>query len=147
MRVVLDTNLVVRAARPGNNLGRAILVEAMSERHTLVLSNSLYFEVYKVMLYDNARKIHGLDDSMILQFLEASAEGSVAVSTKPLGPGPLIAADPCDDHVLLTAIAGKAKVLGTNNRHFFSADVTQIALRHGIAILRDVELINALRQG
>ncbi len=39
MRVVLDTNLVVRAARPGQNLGRAILSEALSDRHTLILSN------------------------------------------------------------------------------------------------------------
>ena len=66
--------------------------------------------------------------------------------TNPLGPGPLIAADPHDDHVLLTAIAGKADVLGTNNRHFFSADVAQIASSRGISILRDVELIAVLRK-
>lgn len=141
MRVVLDTNLVVRAARPGNNLGRAILSESLSDRHTLVLSNALYFEIYKVLFYDNVRRIHGLDDAGIFEFLDALVEGCLTVSTAPLGPGPLIAADPRNDHVLLTAIAGNSDVLGTNNRHFFSADVGRIASQHGISILRDVELI------
>ncbi len=117
MRVVLDTNLVVRAARPGHNLGRAILSEALSDRHTLILSNALYFEIYKVLFYDNVRRMHGLDDAKILEFLDALAEGCLTVSTNPLGPGPLVAADPRDDHVLLTAIAGNADALGTNNRH------------------------------
>ena len=120
MRIVLDTNLVVRAARPGHNLGRAILAEALSNRHTLILSNALYFETYKVLFYTNVRRMHGLDDARIVEFLDALAEGCLTVSTNPLGPGPLIAADPYDDHVLLAAIAGNADVLGTNNRHFFS---------------------------
>ena len=147
MRVVLDTNIVVRAARPGHNVGRAILLEALSDRHTLILSNALYFEIYKVLFYESVRPMHGLSDAKIFEFLEALAEGCLTVSIAPLGPGPLIAADPCDDHVLLTAITGNANLLGTNDRHFFSADVAQIASKHGIAILRDAELIAALRRG
>jgi predicted nucleic acid-binding protein len=49
MRVVLDTNLVVRAARPGASLAHSILLETLSDRHTLLLSNSLYFEIYTVL--------------------------------------------------------------------------------------------------
>ena len=79
MRIVLDTNLVVRAARPGHNLGRAILSEALSDRHTLILSNALYFEVYKVLFYGNIRRMHGLDDTRIIEFLDALAEGCLTV--------------------------------------------------------------------
>jgi predicted nucleic acid-binding protein len=62
MRVVLDTNLVVRAARRRASLARSILLETLSERHSLILSNSLYFEIFKVMYYDDVRRRHGLND-------------------------------------------------------------------------------------
>jgi hypothetical protein len=50
-----------------------------------------------------------------------------------------------DDMVLLTATAGQADVLGTNNRHFFAPDVMHFAADHGVRILRDIELIAELR--
>jgi predicted nucleic acid-binding protein len=122
-------------------------LESLSDLHSLILSNSLYFEIYKVMYYPDVRRQHGLDDEAVHEFLNALAEGSIPVVTLPSGPGPLIAADPKDDHVLLTAIAGQAELLGTNNRHFFSPEVAGIAAAHGIRILRDVDLIGALRHG
>jgi putative PIN family toxin of toxin-antitoxin system len=146
MRVVLDTNLVVRAARRRASLARSILLETLSEPHSLILSNSLYFEIFKVMYYDEVRRRHGLNDARIAEFMDALVEGSMLVVTRPLGTGPLVGADPEDDHVLLTAIAGKAEVLGTNNRHFFSPDVEQFALAHGIHIARDVDLLAIMRQ-
>jgi putative PIN family toxin of toxin-antitoxin system len=147
MRVVLDTNLVVRAARPGASLAHSILLETLSDRHTLLLSNSLYFEIYKVLYYERVRRQHGLDDEGIREFMEALVEGSTAVVTQSITVGPLVADDPKDDHVLLTAIAGRADVLGTNNRHFFSADVERTATEHGIRVVRDVDLISLLRRG
>ncbi len=145
MRIVLDTNLVVRAARPESSLARSILLEAFSDRHTLILSNSLYLEIYKVMYYGRVRRQHGLGDAAILTFMEALANSCLPVELPPVGTAPLIAADPRDDHVLLAAIAGKADVLGTNNRHFFGPEVERISEVHGIRIVRDVELISLLR--
>ena len=145
MRIVLDTNLVVRAARPRPSIARSILLEALGEKHTLILSNALYLEIYKVMYYDRVRAQHGLDDAAILEFMEGLAEGSLPVALPPSGPAPLIAADPRDDHVLLTAIAGHADILGTNNRHFFAPEVERLAASHGIRIVRDVDLNAALR--
>ncbi len=145
MRIVLDTNLVVRAARPHPSIARSILLEALSDQHSFILSNALYLEIYKVMYYDRVRAQHGLDDAAILEFLEALAEGCSPVALPASGPGPLIAADPRDDHVLLTAIAGRADILGTNNRHFSAPEVERIAASHAIRILRDVDLIAALR--
>ena len=140
---MLDTNLVVRAARPRASLAR-ILVAALSDNHTLILSNSLYFEIYKVLFEDDVRRLHMLSDEGIHKLLDAIVESSFTVTTKPLGPAPLIAADPRDDHVLLAAIAGKANVIGTNDRHFFSREVVQLASQYGIQIWRDVDFLPIL---
>ncbi len=144
MRIVLDTNLVVRAASPRASLARRILLSALGDQHSLILSNSLYFEAYRVLFEDDVRQLHRLTDAEIHEFLDAIVEGSLTVNPVPLGVGPLIPADPRDDHVLLTAIAGKANVLGTNDNHFFSPEVVPLASQYGIQIWRDVDFIPIL---
>ena len=81
MHIVLDTNLVVRAAqtraqpRAGDSHGGI-------ERSAHVdLIECLYFEIYKVLFYGNLRRMHGLDDAKIFEFLDALAEGCLTVST------------------------------------------------------------------
>ncbi|HEV7224476.1 MAG TPA: putative toxin-antitoxin system toxin component, PIN family [Pirellulales bacterium] len=145
MRVVLDTNLIVRAAGQ-TGLGREILMQALSDRHTLVLSHSLFAEIRRVLHHSNLRALHGLDDSEIQRFLDELALGSEHVGVLSYHIGPLVGLDPSDDMVLLTATAGQADVLGTNNKHFYEADVQQFAKNHGLRILRDVELITELRR-
>ena len=146
MRVVLDTNLVVRAAGDQRGLARELLMLAMSDAHSLVLSHSLYAEIEKVLYYPRVRMLHGLDDADIRRFLEFLVAGSQQVTALSYHIGPLVGLDPTDDMVLLTAIAGKAAVLGSNNRHFFAPDVVQFAGLHGVRIRRDVDLIAELRQ-
>lgn len=146
MRIVLDTNLVVRAARPQPSVARSILIEAMGGPHKLILSNLLYLEIQKALCYDRVRQRHGLNDVEIFEFLTLLADGCARVILPPPAVPPLISADPEDDHVLQAAIEGFADVLGTNNRHFFTHDVTQLAGSHGIRIARDVELVELLRK-
>lgn len=145
MRVVLDTNLVVRAAGDQAGLGREILLQALSDRHTLVLSHSLFAEIRKVLHYPPVRALHGLDDADIQRFLDHLAAGSEHVSVLSYHIGPLVGVDPTDDMVLLTATGGQADVLGTNNKHFFEPGVQRFAKAHGVRILRDVDLIAELR--
>jgi len=147
MRVVLDTNMVVRAVGDNAGLGREILILALSDAHTLVLSNSLFAEIRKVLHYPRVRKMHGLDDNEIQDFLDYLVAGSEAISVLSYHIGPLVGLDPSDDMVLLAATAGHADVLGTNNNHFFVADVQRFATTHGVRILRDVDLIHELRAG
>ncbi len=146
MRVVLDTNLIVRAVRPGNHLGRALLLACIAPPHQLILSSPLFFELYRVLRYEHVRALHRLSDAEIDEFLDALYLASVIAIVQPITVGPLIEADPRDDHVLLTAIAGKADILGSNNRHFFAPAVRDVAEQHGIRILRDTELLPLLRQ-
>ena len=147
MRVVLDTNLVVRAVGERGGLGREILMLALSDAHTLVLSNSLFAEIRKVLHYPHVRKMHGLNDQEIQDFLDFLVAGSEQVSMLTYHIGPLVGLDPSDDMVLLTTTAGHADVLGTNNNHFFVPDVERFAETHGVRILRDTDLVAELRAG
>jgi putative PIN family toxin of toxin-antitoxin system len=145
MRVVLDTNLVVRAARIGTGPARALLLLAMSPGHTLVLSHPLYAEIEKVLHYPRIRSLHGLDDADIRKFLSFLITGSELITVLSYHVGPIVGLDPTDDMVLLTATAGNADAIGTNNGHFFASDVQQFAHTHGVRILRDIDLLNEMR--
>ncbi|HJT32353.1 MAG TPA: putative toxin-antitoxin system toxin component, PIN family [Pirellulales bacterium] len=146
MRVVLDTNLIVRAAGDRAGLGRELLLLAISEPHALLLSHSLYSEVRKVMHYPRLRALHGLDDAGIQSFLDHLIAGSEQVQVTAAPVGPIVGFDPADDAVLLTGVAGSANAIGTNNRHFFAPDVLQFAQKYGIRILHDIDLIAELRR-
>jgi predicted nucleic acid-binding protein len=121
-------------------------MQALSDRHTLVLSHSLFAEIRRVLHYPSLRALHGLDDDEIQRFLDQLALGSEHVSVLGYHIGPLVGLDPTDDMVLLTATAGQADLLGTNNKHLYASDVQQFAKDHGVRILRDVDLITKLRR-
>ena len=145
MRVELDTNVVGRAARSGTGAAREVLLATLSESHTLVLSHPLYAEIEKVLHYPRVRSMHGLDDGDIRKFLDYLVAGSDLVTVLSYHFGPIVGLDPTDDMILLTATAGNADVIGTNNRHFFAPDVEQFAENHGVRILRDIDLLAELR--
>ena len=145
MRVVLDTNLIVRAAGGRGGLGHQLFLLAISEPHRLLLSHSLYAEIRKVMHYPHLRALHGLDDLEIQSFLDHLVMHSEQVNVSSVTVGPLVGLDPTDDAILLAAVAGSADAIGTKNRHFFAPDVLQFAHLHGIRILDDAELIVELR--
>jgi putative PIN family toxin of toxin-antitoxin system len=142
MRIVLDTNLVVRAAGDQAGLGREILMRVLSDEHTLVISHSLFAEIRKVLHYPT---LHGLDDADIQRFLDYVIAGSEHVQISGYHIGPVVGLYPTDDMVLLTATTGQADVLGTNNHHFVQPQ--RFAQTHGVRILRDTELIQELRRG
>jgi putative PIN family toxin of toxin-antitoxin system len=146
MRVVLDTNLIVRAAGERASFGLDLVLLAISKPHALLLSHPLYAEVRKVMHYPRLRVFHGLDDAGIQSFLDdlvaVTEQVNVAMHR---GTSPLVGSDPTDDSVLLTAVAGRAGAIGTNNRHSFAPEVLQFAASHSMRILRDTELIAELR--
>lgn len=145
MRIVLDTNLIVRGVGGQTGLGREILMHALSDRHTLILSHSLFAEIRKVLHYPHVRQLHGLNDDDIQRFLDLLAIGTEHVSVLSYHIGPLVGLDPADDMVLLTATAGQAEVLGTNNNHLFEPGVLQFAAMHGVRVVRDVQLLQELR--
>jgi predicted nucleic acid-binding protein len=62
MRIVLDTNVLARAAMRTSGLGRELLLRCTENPHVLVLSEFIISEVSRVLRYPRVRKSHGLSD-------------------------------------------------------------------------------------
>ncbi len=147
MRIVLDTNVLARAATPRAGLSRALLTRCTQEPHALVLSEFIITELSRVLRYERMRKAHGLDDQGIEGYL-ADLKSECAAVPLPAEPPPaIVTTDPKDDSILATAIAGQAAVLCSLDRHLHQPEAVAYCRAHGIEVLTDVELMRRLREG
>ncbi len=144
MRVVLDTNILTRAA--GSRSGPAgEAFERVAAHHVLVVSLELLTELARVMSYPRVRQMHRLDDAEIETFLEGiETGGSLVPLPKPIPR--IVPHDADDDAVVATAVAGQAEILCTRNRHLFHRDVLDYCRQHGVEVMDDIELLRRLRQ-
>ena len=118
MRVVLDTNILVRAnpRTSPQGLARDLLLTIVSGPHVLVLSPAILVEVQRVMSYPRLQALWPLSEEAIeqyLAFLEAAG-----VLTRIPKVFPAVVSDPDDDPILQTAIVGRADVLCTRDEAF-----------------------------
>jgi putative PIN family toxin of toxin-antitoxin system len=141
MRVVLDTNILARATPGRNSPAKQVLDALLLLPHVLVSSEFLLDELGRILRYDRVRAIHGLDDLVIDDYIQAIRQASLVVTlTAPA----TISTDPDDDPVIATAIEGQADVLCTWDRHFFAESVQQHLSQVGVRVLRDTELLREL---
>lgn len=143
MRIVCDTNVLVRAALNPNGLA-ADLLRQIRGSHVLVVSLPLLTEVLEVLRHPKIQVLHGLHERGIRRFVTALYKTAViALMPRPLPR--LVPLDPEDDFVLFTAIAGRADVLTTRDQHLFHPDVLALAASHGLRIIGDEALLAELR--
>jgi predicted nucleic acid-binding protein len=69
MRVVLDTNVLVRAVPGSGGPAREALLQVTDDPHVLVISPFMLEEFGEALHYDRLRAIHGLDDREIEEAL------------------------------------------------------------------------------
>jgi predicted nucleic acid-binding protein len=143
MRLVLDSNVLARATPGKTSAAREVLLLASHIPHTLVSAPALLLELARILQYPRVRALHGLDDAGIRSFLQSIQAGSLLVT--PILPPPIRSQDPDDDIVIAAAIAGRAEVICTRDRHFFAPPVQAASARHGIRILSEVDLLQELR--
>lgn len=141
MRITLDTGILVRVyLSPSGPAFR--LTQAISTlHHVLVVSQYILDEVEAVRSYPRIRRRTVIGGQHIAAALR-QAEMVIPVRGRPV-----ILADPKDDPVLYTAVAGKADVLCTLDRHFHAPDVVAFCTEHGIRVMSDVELLRELLAG
>lgn len=147
MRIVLDTNVLARAAQPTSGPARDVLIRCTEDPHVLLLSAFILAELHRVLRYERVRQVHGLDDFGVDQYIAHVEAAGVTVALPAASTIPIVGADPEDDPIIQTAVAGQADILCTRDRHLYHADVTAYCRSHGITVIDDVELLARMRGG
>ena len=143
MRVVLDTNILIRANPKGRGPARELLEKTIFGDHILVTSDFLLQEVARVLAYPRIEKRWRLHPREVEHYLQALASLSEVV--KPHTGIAIIAKDINDDPIIYTAVTGKADVLCTLDAHFYEESVKSFCAKRSILIMDDVELLRVMR--
>jgi putative PIN family toxin of toxin-antitoxin system len=146
MRIVLDTNVLARAALPTSGLARELLMRCTKSPHVVVLSEFILSEVSRVLRYPRMQKAHGLTDHEIEEYVADLKSACITVLLPDEPPPAIVAADPNDDPILATAIAGQAAVLCSLDRHLHRPEVVAYCRARGIEVMTDAVLIDRLRE-
>ena len=143
MRIVPDTGILVRSTAKATGPARALLVQIKAQQHTLILSLFLLNETKRVLRYPRMQRLYGLNERDIenhVQFLQEAGE-----LVNPVVATPVVLSDPNDDPVIYTAVEGRADVLCTLDRDFYTSEVRAFCRQRGIQVMSDVELLQKLR--
>lgn len=143
MRVLLDTNVLVRATGKASGPARAVFLRLLGSPHSIIASNYLLDEVRRVMNYPRIHQMHGLTPEEVGQYV-----GDVEASTEVVDvPAPLpfqVRHDPDDDPIVAAAVYGRADVLCTRDRHLRRPEVIAYCAQFNIRVLTDLELLAEL---
>ena len=146
MRVVLDTNILVRAnpkASP-QGLARDLLLTIVAGPHVLILSSAILVEIRRVLTYPRVQARWPLTEEAVGTYLDVLEAAGVLVELPEVSPA--IVSDPDDDPILQTAILGRADVLCTRDEAFRYHVVEHVCAAHGVRILDDISLLQELRR-
>ena len=146
MRIVLDTNILVRANAKANGPARELLLLIVnSPEHVLLLSPFLLRELERVFEYDRVRAATKLTDEDVAEYLRYIRAREISEIIFP-GPAPrIVPSDADDDPVVHTAVVGRAEILCTLNRDFYHASVLEYCKERGVLVGRDVAILDLLR--
>ena len=146
MRIVLDTNILIRANAKARGPARELLqIIVASADHTLLLSPFLLEELERVFEYERVRVASKLTDQEVAQYRSFLRARNISEVVFP-GPAPrVVPSDPDDDPVVHTAVIGRADALCTLNRDFYDPSVRDYCRERGVLVLNDVDLLHLLR--
>ena len=146
MRIVLDTNILVRANAKAKGPARELLLLIVnSPEHVLLLSPFIAGELERVFAYPRVRAATKLTDEEVAEYLSYITAREVSEMIFP-GPAPrVVLSDPDDDPVVHTAVVGRAELLCTMNRDFYHPNVLEYCKERGVLIGSDVAILDLLR--
>jgi putative PIN family toxin of toxin-antitoxin system len=143
MRVVLDTNILARCSYRLEGPAAEVLDRVTVRPHLLILSAAILKELHTVLGYPRFRQFHKLSDEMIARFIARLQRQALVLD--PVGDQEQIMDDPRDVAVIAAAVAGRANVICTLDRHFYQEAVTAYCRQQGLEITDDIELLRRLR--
>jgi putative PIN family toxin of toxin-antitoxin system len=145
VRITLDTNILVRGHQNAAGPCRSLLKLIVESDHILVLSQSLLYELEEVMRYPRVRRLTGLTEAQITEYVEYLAGVAELVD---IGHAVPFSTPDADDWVVLrTAIRGDADILCSLDRHLWRPELVAIYEHYRITLIADVQLLKLLRGG
>jgi len=142
VRIVLDSNILVRAFVTSQGLAHELLLAIFASDHTLVLSNEILFETARVLRYPRLMAVHGEGEEQIYRFTSWLSDAAEIITLNRLQFAPI--RDRNDIFVLQTALGGEADVLCTCDRDFFEPPASIFLASVGIVVLNDKQLMPML---
>jgi len=144
MRIVLDTNVLVRANIKVQGPARDLLLKLAYSDHVIITSPFLLREVERALAYPRLQKLWRLT----LQDIQEHVQFLVKISelVHPIIEAPVVLKDPNDEPVVYTATHVRADVLCTIDRDFYEPEVVAFCRQRGVSILDDVELLQKLKR-
>ena len=143
MRIVVDTTILVRATEASHGPARELLLRIIEDRHTLVLSNEILYELARVLRYPRLLKLYALTEERVYEYINLLRVVAEIVPLSPLLSAPM--RDINDIVVAQTAILGEAEVLCTRDKDFYDRDAAQFLQDAGVTVLDDIALLQRLR--
>jgi len=144
MRITPDTGILVRMNVKAAGPARRLLEIILAGPHELVLSEFLLDETARVLCYPRLQRLYSLAPRDIIEHVEGLRSRADLVS--PVVYEPVVLADPDDDPVVYTAVAGRSDVLCALDRDFYAPQVISFCRERGIEIMNDVELLERLKR-
>jgi putative PIN family toxin of toxin-antitoxin system len=147
MRIVLDTNILIRANAKAKGPARELLLLIVnSPEHLLLLSPFLVQELERVFKYGRVQAATKLTDVEVAEYLSYIRAREVSEMVFP-GPAPRIVPSHAeDDPVVHTAVVGQAEILCTLNRDYYHASVLEYCKERGVLVGSDVAVLDLLRR-
>lgn len=142
MRIVLDSNILVRAFVSSRGLAHGLLLAILESDHTLILSNEILHEAARVLRYPRLFAVHGESEETIYDFTGWLRDAAEIVTLNPLAHAPI--RDRNDIFVLQTALSGEADVLCSGDQDFFEPPASIFLASCGIEVLTDAQLMRKL---
>ena len=145
VKIVLDTNIIVRAVASPSGLASELLRRTIREWNLLCTSNFMLAELDRVLRYLRFRKIHGLSDTEIEDFVRSIQQVALVIDVEA-AKSVRVTRDRDDDPVIETALRTKANYLCSIDKDIGARDVVDHCKAFGVDVVSDTELITLLRE-
>jgi len=144
-KIVLDTNIIVRAVASPSGLASELLRRTIADGNLLCTSNFMLAELDRVLRYPRVRKIHGLSDKDIEDFVRSIQQVAVVIDVKA-EKSARVTRDRDDDPVIETALRTKADYICSIDKDIGAKNVVDYCKAVGVAVVSDTVLIAILRK-